>query len=243
MKNVLILGAKSGIGFSLARLLAKEKNQIVLAARDAGKSLSERVSDLEIRGAAKVTALEFDALDFGSHQSFYANLDPKPDLVVCAFGYLGDSQKARTDQSESARIIDTNYKGAVSILDIVANDFEERSSGTIVGISSVAGERGRQSNYHYGSSKAAFTAYLSGLRNRLQGDVDVVTVKPGFVRTNMTKGLDLPAPVTAEPSRAARDILSGINKKRNVVYTLWIWRWIMLLIRAIPEFIFKRLKL
>jgi short-subunit dehydrogenase len=135
-----------------------------------------------------------------------------------------------------------NYTGAVSILNVVAEDFEKRGQGAIVGMSSVAGDRGRQSNYIYGSAKAGFTAYLSGLRNRLaKTGVHVMTVKPGFCRTKMTEHLELPAALTAEPAQVATAVFQGMEKKQNVVYTLWMWRWVMLVIRCIPECVFKRL--
>jgi hypothetical protein len=129
-------------------------------------------------------------------------------------------------------------------LNIIANDFEQRRSGVIIGVSSVAGDRGRGSNYMYGSAKAGFTAYLSGLRNRLaKSNVHVITVKPGFVRTRMTEGLPLPGPVTAKPEQVARDVFKAYRGRRNEVYTLWMWRYIMLVIKLIPEAIFKRLNL
>jgi short-subunit dehydrogenase len=164
--------------------------------------------------------------------------------VICVFGYLGDADKARSDFAEAQLIMDTNYTGAVSILDIAAADFETRGAGAIIGISSVAGDRGRGSNYHYGSAKAGFTAYLSGLRNRLASKgVHVLTVKPGFVHTRMTEELDLPGAVTATPDQVARAVVNAAEKKRNVIYTLWMWQFIMLIIRHIPEPLFKKLKL
>ncbi|MCL4128207.1 UNVERIFIED_CONTAM: hypothetical protein GTU68_062310 [Idotea baltica] len=121
---------------------------------------------------------------------------------------------------------------------------ENRKEGTIVGISSVAGERGRASNYLYGSAKAGFTSFLSGLRNRLAGKgVHVLTVKPGFVDTAMTEGLDLPGPLTAQPQQVARAVFKAVGKKKNTLYTLWMWRYVMLIIRNIPEAIFKKLSL
>ena len=129
-------------------------------------------------------------------------------------------------------------------MNIIANDFEQRRSGTIIGISSVAGDRGRQSNYLYGSAKAALTTYLSGLRNRLaRSNVHVVTVKPGFVRTKMTSGLALPGPLTAKPERVAADIFDAYQKRGDQLYTLWPWRYLMFIIRNIPEPVFKRLRL
>lgn len=243
MKNVLILGAKSDMAQAIARQLAAQSCNLMLAGRNPD-SMRDLAADLRIRSGADVTALDFDALDYASHAVFYAGLPHSPDTVICVFGYLGDAEKARVDSVEAHRILTTNYIGAVSILDMVANDFEARGEGTIIGISSVAGDRGRGSNYHYGSAKAGFTAYLSGLRNRLAAKgVHVMTVKPGFVATRMTEALDLPGAVTATPDQVARAIVSSAAKKRNVIYTLWMWRFIMLIIIHIPESIFKKLKL
>ena len=140
--------------------------------------------------------------------------------------------------------MDTNYTGLVSILNIVANDFEKNKNGFIVGISSVAGDRGRKSNFIYGSAKAAFATYLSGLRNRLFNlNVHVLTVKPGFVETKMTEGLNLPVKLTAKTEEVANDIFKAQQKGKNVIYTKWFWRYIMLIIKNIPEFYFKKMSI
>ena len=171
-------------------------------------------------------------------------LEEKPLGVISAVGYLGDQEKAQTNFEEAKKIIDTNYTGIVSLFNIIANDFEQRRSGFIVGISSVAGDRGRKSNYIYGSAKAALTAYLSGLRNRLyDAQVNVLTVKPGFVATSMTAGMDLPEKLTAQPEEVAKDIYEAQQKGKNVLYTKWIWRWVMLIICNIPEFQFKKMSI
>ena len=241
MKNILILGATSDMAQAIAKKFSAEGWSLTLAALE--PDLLESIAgDLRVRSEMDIQALEFDATDFSSHQGFYDALEAKPDAVICVFGYMGDQQVARTDFDEVRRTIDINYTGAVSILNIVAADFEKRGSGSIVGISSVAGDRGRQSNYTYGSAKAGFTTYLSGLRNRLaKSGVHVMTVKPGFCRTKMTENLDLPAALTAEPEQVANAVFKGLGKKRNTVYTLWMWRWIMLIIRHIPEAIFKKM--
>ena len=243
MTRALILGATSDIAIALAHQFASRGFDLTLAARNVER-LESVVPDLEIRHNVKVEAVEFDALDFATHASFYDNLAEKPNAAICVFGYLGDQAKAQRDFCEAERIIETNYTGAVSILTIIANDFEQRKSGTIIGISSVAGDRGRQSNYLYGSAKAALTTYLSGLRNRLaRSNVHVVTVKPGFVRTKMTSGLALPGPLTAKPERVAADIFEAYQKRGDQLYTLWLWRYLMFIIRNIPEPVFKRLRL
>ncbi|PWT97795.1 MAG: short-chain dehydrogenase, partial [Bacteroidetes bacterium] len=145
---------------------------------------------------------------------------------------------------QTLKTINTNYTGAVSVLNVIANDFAARKQGVIVGISSVAGERGRQSNYIYGSAKSGFTAYLSGLRNRMfHYGVHVVSVLPGFVYTRMTEHLQLPKLLTAQPEDVADSVYKAVVKKKNIVYVKWFWKWIMLIIRSIPESMFKKRKL
>jgi len=243
MPTVLILGATSDMAIALSKKYAAAGYGLQLAARDTGR-LYPLQSDLSIRYNVPCTLHEFDAAQPGQHPAFFAGLTPQPDITISVFGYLGDQQLAQSDWKECERIILANYTGAVSILNIVADSYATRQNGTIVGISSVAGERGRQSNYFYGSAKAGFTAYLSGLRNRLfpQG-VHVLTVKPGFVYTRMTDNMPLPALLTATPEQVANDVYRAVLKKSNVIYTRWFWRWIMLLIRNIPEPIFKKMKL
>ena len=243
MEYVLILGAGSDIARAVARRYAKAGYGIYMALRRPEEAAPD-VNDFKIRYGIDVKALPFDATDFASHERFYAGLDPKPVGVVCAVGYMGDQEKSQTDFSETKKVIETNYAGPVSIINVIASDFEKRGGGFIIGVSSVAGDRGRASNYTYGSAKAGFTAYLSGLRNRLhKSGVHVMTVKPGFVLTRMTEKMDLPQKLVATADEAADDIYRGQAKKRDVVYTKWFWRFIMLVIMHIPEKIFKRLKL
>jgi len=243
MKSILILGATSDVAVATARRFAEEKYAIILAARD-GDNMSRIASDIAIRTQTDVRSVLFDAEDTGSHAHFYSSLGMTPDVTVCVFGYLGDQQRAEHDWAEASKIIQVNYTGAASILSIIANDYARLGRGTIVGISSVAGERGRQSNYFYGSAKAGFTAFLSGLRNRMvTRGVHVVTVKPGFINTKMTIGMPLPKPITAEPIHVGNAIFKAVARKKNVIYVLPIWRIIMLIIRNIPEGVFKKLKL
>jgi short-subunit dehydrogenase len=166
-------------------------------------------------------------------------------LLFCATGYLGEgTEEGLYDNKNTERIIDINYSKLVPVMNYFAQKFESRRSGTIIGLSSVAGDRGRQSNFIYGSAKAAFTAYLSGLRNYLfDKKVHVLTVKPGFMATKMTEGLPLNPKLTATPKQAADCIFKAYKKQKNVVYVLPIWGIIMMIIRNIPEFIFKKLKL
>lgn len=243
MKSALILGGTSDIGAAIAKKFAHEKFVVFLAGRNKDH-LDRIVKDISIREGAEVTPVLFDALDFSSHKNFYNTLPLHPDVCACVFGYLGDNTLALTDWQEAEKIIDTNYKAAISILNIVADDFKSLKRGTIIGISSVAGDRGRQSNFIYGSAKAGFTAYLGGLRNKLfKSKVHVVTVKPGFVYTRMTEDLDLPPWLATDPHHVANVSYRAYLHKTNVVFVLHVWKYIMTVIRFIPEFMFKRLSL
>ncbi|MBS1664288.1 MAG: SDR family oxidoreductase [Bacteroidetes bacterium] len=243
MPTVLILGANSDIAVSLAREFASAGYGLQLAARDVEK-IKALQSDCTIRYNVTCTAHAFDAEKPETHQAFYSSLPSRPDITISVFGYLGEQTKAETDWKECNRILQVNYVGAVSILNLAAEEYAAAGKGTIVGISSVAGERGRQSNYFYGSAKAGFTAYLSGLRNRLfPKNVHVLTVNPGFVNTKMTENMPLPKPLTAQADEVAKAIYKAVQKKKNVLYVKWMWRWIMLIIKSIPESMFKKMKL
>lgn len=241
-KKVLILGATSDVGKALAQVYSEMKHPLILAARSI-EDLEPIKSDLEIRNEAKVEIAPFEATDYSSHAAFISKVGT-PNICICVFGFLGDQTEAENDWNQANSIMSINYIGAASILEEVAKKMIDKKSGTIVGISSVAGERGRQSNYFYGSSKAGFTAYLSGLRNRLfQKGIHVMTVKPGFIDTKMTAGMDLPKPLTASPLQVAKAIAKGVRKKKNTIYVLSMWRLIMYIIKTIPEGLFKKLKL
>lgn len=243
MATVLILGAASDMAIAIAEKFASEGCHIQLAARNVQR-LEPLQSDLAIKYSSRVSIHEFDALDFQQHASFFSELQPKPDITICVFGYLGDNEKGLNDWNEASKIIHTNYTGAVAVLNLFAQHYIAKKEGIIAGIASVAGERGRQSNFLYGSAKAGFIAYLSGLRNRLYREqAHVLTVQPGFVYTKMTEDLSLPKLLTATPAQVADAVFKGVQKKKNVVYVKWFWQWIMLIIKLIPEPIFKRLKL
>jgi len=243
MSYVLIVGAKSDIAKETARVYAKNGYNLYLAARNVA-DLEEFKTDLEVRSSVSIKLIELDITAYETHKEIYEGLEEKPLGVIVVSGYMTEQHKAQKEWNESLNTINVNYTGAVSLLNIVANDFEEEKRGFIVGISSVAGDRGRKTNYIYGSAKAAFSAYLSGLRNRLfESGVSVLTVKPGFVNTKMTDGLDLPEKLTAQPSEVAEDIFKAQQAGKNTLYTKWIWRYIMLIITNIPEFIFKKLSI
>ncbi|MBL7699551.1 MAG: SDR family oxidoreductase [Chitinophagaceae bacterium] len=243
MPTALILGAASDIAIAIAEKFASQGYNIQLAARNVAR-LQPLQSDLAIKYSSRVSIHEFDALSFESHAAFFDEIEPKPDVTICVFGYLGENEKAVDDWAQASKIIHTNYTGAVSILNIISKYYAERKDGVIVGISSVAGERGRQSNFMYGSAKAGFTAYLSGLRNSLyHKGVHVVTVQPGFVATKMTENLPLPKMLTAKPEEVGEAVFNAVKKRKNVVFVKWFWKYIMMGIRNVPEVMFKKMKL
>jgi len=214
METILILGAKSDIAKALAKVYAQNGYNLFLAARNL-KAMERFASDLEIRNQVKVVLKEFDAIDFPSHQPFFESLDPQPAGTILCFGYLGTMPGSSKELPEILKTIEVNFTGAASILSIVANAYEKKRAGFIVGVSSIAGERGRGSNYVYGASKAAVTSYLSGLRNRLhKSNVHVLTVKPGFVRTKMTDGLPLPDRLRP-PLNRLLNMFSGHSKNEE----------------------------
>lgn len=240
MSWLLVLGAKSDIARACAHEFAGHGFKIILAGRNQ-KELMDDAHDINLRFGVETLAVEFDAVKFDTHEKFYESLPEGVDSVICAVGYMPDQKESENNPKIARQVIDSNFTGLVSILNIVANDFEKKQSGFIAGISSVAGDRGRKSNYIYGSAKAGFTAYLSGLRHRLfSHGVQVCTVKPGFVNTRMTADLDLNPLLTATPEKVARDIYRAYKKKTDVLYTKWMWRYIMLIIKHLPEFLFKR---
>ncbi|RXT04519.1 SDR family oxidoreductase [Ammoniphilus sp. CFH 90114] len=244
MKKILILGATSGIAQAIAHHFAKEKTNLILAGRDVSE-LEAMAQDLQIRHQVEVTPAYFDALDYESHADFIAACTKNVTLdgVVLAYGYMTSQEEAQENFAEARKMMEINYVSTVSLLERVADYMEQQKKGFICVISSVAGDRGRQSNYIYGSTKGALTVYLQGLRNRLfPSGVQVLTVKPGFVDTKMTfgqQGMFL----VAQPQAIARAISKSLAKGKHSLYAPSFWALIMLIIKMIPESIFKRLKL
>jgi decaprenylphospho-beta-D-erythro-pentofuranosid-2-ulose 2-reductase len=245
MQNIVILGATSAIAEQTARIYAGRGDTLCLVARDQGK-LEHIKSDLEIRGASQVTKLGYDLNHTHLHQELLEEVKKALehiDVVLVAYGTLGDQKKCQQDFDETLQELQTNCLSVISLLTLFANYLEKQKAGCIATISSPAGDRGRQSNYIYGSAKGALTVYLQGLRNRLySSNVQVLTIKPGFVDTPMTtdfkKGL-----LWVKPDVVARGIVRAIDRKKDVVYLPFFWRYIMLVIKLIPESIFKRLSL
>ena len=240
-QTLLIIGATSDIAVSAAHQYASNGYNLQLAARNKD-DLDSTITDLTIRYRVDVSAFQLDILDYQSFKKFIDSLTPLPDVILCAVGLLGDQVHAQKDIFESTKIMRTNFEGPSLFLNEIANKFEERGAGIIIGVSSVAGERGRSSNYIYGSGKAGFTAFLSGLRNRLsKSGVNVITVIPGYIDTRMTKGLNLPSILTSSPKILTYKIFRKMS--HSVIYCSHRWYVIMLLIRLIPESMFKKLNI
>jgi decaprenylphospho-beta-D-erythro-pentofuranosid-2-ulose 2-reductase len=243
MATVLILGATSDIGAAIAKKFAAGKYAVQLAARRP-EQLEPLRADISIRYQVDCSLHVFDAIRYDGHQAFFENLPVRPDVTISVFGILDEEEIAFDDWAITERMIATNFTGAVSILNIAAKYYIGRRNGTIIGISSVAGDRGRASKLIYASAKAGFTTYLSGLRNKcFKENVHVMSVLPGFVYTKMTENQPLPKPITSTPAEVADIIYSGFLKKKDVIYIKWYWRYIMLVIKSIPEFQFKKMKL
>ena len=237
--TVMILGGKSDIGLAIANKFASEGYNIQLAARDS-HNLENKCRELEELYKINVSSHEFNVLDVDNHHGFIKNLKILPDIVICVIGIMGNQVTNEKIHSDRIKIIRSNYEGPLNILSEFANLFEDRGFGAIIGISSVAGERGRASNYFYGSAKSGFTAFLSGLRNRLnKKNISVMTVLPGPVKTKMTKDMNLPKFLTTTPEHVSNTIFNSFKKKLDVVYVFSIWRFIMFIIKIIPEKIFK----
>ena len=246
MPSVLILGAASGIGRALAVEFCSHGYDPILAGRDVAE-LQALASDLTLRYRVNAQVFDFDILDFDGVEARLAPClaaagDPLQGVVLC-IGYMVDHETAFADLRETRRMLDTNFTGAALTLQILAQHFEGQRKGFICALSSVAGDRGRQSNYLYGAAKGGLTTFLQGLRNRLyHSGVQVITVKPGFVDTRMTYGRPKLAMVAA-PEAVARDIYHAMQKGKDVVYVPWFWRFIMLVVRLIPEGLFKKLRM
>ena len=245
MRKVLIVGATSAIAEATARLFAADGDRLCLAGRDETR-LTAIAEDLRVRGAAQVETIALDANDFSRHEpvlSHAARAMGGLDTVLIAHGTLPDQQACQASVDATLEAITTNALSVIALLTLVANRFEQQGAGTIAVISSVAGDRGRQSNYVYGTAKGAVSIFAQGLRNRLaRGGVKVVTIKPGFVDTPMTAAFKKGA-LWATPGAVARRIHRAMVKGEDVVYTPWFWRWIMAIIKAVPESIFKKARL
>lgn len=246
MKRILIIGATSTIAQHCARLWARDGAQFHLVARTS-QHLEEVSRDLIARGASGVSSAVLDVLEQQSHDSSISKalgVLGECDIVLIAHGILPDERQCAENPAEATRQFNINATATISLAAHAATHLKKQGHGILAVISSVAGDRGRPSNFNYGAAKAAVSTYCDGLRARLHGTgVKVVTIKPGMVATPMTAGMPLPKALVASPERVARDIVRGIERGAATIYTPWWWRWIMLVIRLIPEVIFVRMKL
>lgn len=246
VQSVLVLGGGSEIALATVRKLIQSRcRTVILAGRDL-ESLVAPAKELETAGATNVEVVAFDGLDFASHDEFVRDVftrHPDLDMVLLAFGVLGDQDQAETEAVEARRIIESNFTGAVSVLVPVVNALKDQGHGTVVVLSSVAGERARKSNFVYGSSKAGLDAFCQGLGDSLVGTaVRVVIVRPGFVHTKMTDGME-PAPLATDPDSVADAIVAGLGRGSETIWAPAPLRYVMSVLRHIPRPVFRRLPL
>ena len=242
MKRVLIIGATSSIAEHCARIWAARGDALHLVARNE-QHVQAIAADLKVRGASKVTTYCTDLNDKDKHEELLNSADEalgSVDIVLIAHGTLSNQKSCQLSVHETLAEIQTNALSTISLLTLIANRFEAKKSGAICVISSVAGDRGRASNYVYGSAKVMVTAFTSGLRQRLhKSNVSVVTIKPGFVDTPMTRGFEKGL-MWVKPYQIAKGIISSIDRRECVVYTPGFWFFIMVFIRLIPNWIFNK---
>ena len=244
MRKILILGATSAIATATARLLAAEGHELFLAARNA-PALQALADDLRTRGVRRIGTAHFDAVQMGAYAALIESAAVALeglDTAILAYGSLPDQATIQDDPERVTADLNANFVSAAALLTHLAARFERQGYGTIVAISSVAGDRGRAVNYVYGSAKAGLTAFLSGLRQRLWSKgIDVITIKPGFVDTPMTAGFQKGA-LWSTPHVVAAAIVRAMRSHQTTVYVPSFWRWIMAGIRALPERIFVRMR-
>ncbi len=245
-QSVLVLGGGSEIAVATVRRLIRERcRTVTLAGRDP-EALARPAKELEAAGATTVSVVRFDGLDFASHDGFVQDVFAEHgdlDLVLLAFGVLGDQDLAEHDGAEARRIVESNFTGAVSVLVPVVDALRAQGHGTVVVLSSVAGERARRSNFVYGSSKAGLDAFCQGLGDSLLGSgVRIVIVRPGFVHTKMTEGM-APAPMSIEADAVADAIVAGLGRGSETIWAPSQLRFVMSVLRHLPRPVFRRLPL
>jgi decaprenylphospho-beta-D-erythro-pentofuranosid-2-ulose 2-reductase len=246
VQSVLVLGGGSDIALATVRALAgRRQARVVLAARKP-ESLDAAAADLRKAGASDVHTVAFDATDFGTHERFVeSTFDTFGDfdVVLVAFGVLGEQDRAEVDPALALEIVQTNFTGVVSVTVPLVQRLRRQGHGTLVLLSSVAGERARRSNFVYGSSKAGVDAFYQGLGDSLAGSgVDVMIVRPGFVHTKMTAGLAA-APLSTTPEKVADAIVRGIERGSETVWVPTPLRFVMSALRHLPRPVFRRLKI
>lgn len=239
-KTVLILGGNSDIGIALARIYAKSGYNLQLAARSSD-NINITIADIKIRFNVNIKFYNLDILKTSKFDHFINTLEVLPDITICCVGLLGEQRADQKNFKNVQNIMRTNFEGPSIFFEKLASKIHNKKNATFIGLSSIAGLRGRGSNYIYGSAKAGFNSYLSGLRSRLNKRIHVITVLPGFVDTKMTQHLSLPRLLTSSKEEIARKIYTGYKKKKYFIYPNTLWRIIALVINIIPESIFKKM--
>ena len=240
-KTILIIGAKSDIAVAIAYKFASKGWNLQLTSRNCSE-LKLLVNDIKIRYEVDISVYELDILNFDSFEDILNSLNCLPEIALCSVGLLGKQKDDETNMLNSLLSMKTNYLGPSLLFGEIANRFEKRGSGSIIGISSVAGDRGRASNYIYGSAKSGFSTFLSGLRNRLnKSNICVLTVLPGFVKTKMIDNINTPSIITSKPKTIAKLIYKNCFKSK-IIYP-YPWQFILFIVKVLPENIFKRLNL
>lgn len=245
VQSILVLGGGSGIALATCRALVGARHaRVVLAARKP-EALDGAEVDLRAAGASEVERVAFDATDFGAHERFVAEVFDRFgefDVVLVAFGVLGDQERSETDAAAALEVVQTNYTGVVSVTVPLVEKLREQGHGTVVLLSSVAAERARRSNFVYGSSKAGADAFYQGLADSLAGSgVHVLIVRPGFVRTKMTQGMAA-APLSTTPEAVADAIVDALRRGAETVWVPPALRFVMSAVRHLPRPVFRRLK-
>ena len=231
MKTVLILGANSDVAKQCILKYVARDFSVIAASRDLD-SLKVFVEENNLE--KNVQIIFFDAADFPSHQKFYAELSTKPHIVIYAAGFLVENEKALHDFENAKRMMEVNYMGAVSILNIIAMDKSNKNLERIIGLSSLSGVRGRKSNFVYGSTKAAFTTYLAGLRQELSArKITVNVLVSGYINTKINAGLALNKSLLMEPEYVAEHIVNAGNN--FTIVPNWKWKIIYFILKILPE--------
>jgi len=245
-QSIVIFGASSAVGQEVARIHAQRGEHLILFARNEASLLTVR-EDLLARGAKSAHTVQADLADVAAHPALnerIRSLDAKPARYYVFYGVLPDQKACEESAEDALESLHTNFNSVVSLLTPIVLQMEQQRSGELVVVSSVAGDRGRQSNYTYGAAKGALSLWLQGVRNRLsEAGCTVLNVKPGFIDTPMTAAIEKGGPLWAQAADVAQDIVKAADKGKSEIYTPWFWRVIMLIIKSIPEFIFKKLKL